>query len=107
MHEFVISVENLKKEKGVTALDIAKTILDYGVHPPTMYFPLNIPEALMLEPVETESKETLDETIKMFYEIYDRALEDPESLHESPKTTPIGRPDEVKAARNPILRYEF
>lgn len=105
MHEFVISVEDLKKEKNVSALDIAKTILDYGIHPPTMYFPLNIPEALMLEPVETESKETLDEGIKILYEIYDMALSNPQSLHESPKTTPIGRPDEVGAARNPILRY--
>lgn len=106
MHEFVISAENLKKEKGVLALDIAKTFLDYGMHPPTMYFPLNIPEALMLEPTETESKETLDEAIRVLYEIYDRALNSPESLRESPKTTPVSRPDEVNAARNPILRYK-
>ena len=107
MHEFVISIEDLKKEKGVTALDIAKTALDYGIHPPTMYFPINVPEALMLEPVETESKETLDEAIEIFKEIYDKAIEEPDSLHESPKTTAIGRPDEVKAARNPVLRYKF
>lgn len=107
MHEFVISVEDLKKKKDITALDIAKTAIDYGIHPPTMYFPLNIPEALMLEPVETESKETLDEAIRIFNEIYDKAIEDSDALHESPKTTPIGRPDEVKAARNPILRYKF
>ena len=106
MHEFVISIEKLKDEKNVTALDIAKTILDFGIHPPTMYFPINIPEALMIEPVETESKETLDEGIEIFNEIYDRVMKDPKSLHESPKTTPIGRPDEVKAARNPILRYK-
>ena len=107
MHEFVISIENLKEEKNITALDIAKTILDYGIHPPTMYFPINIAEALMLEPVETESKETLDEAIEIFYEIYDRAMNEPESLKQSPSTTIIGRPDEVKAAREPKLRYTF
>ena len=107
MHEFVISIKDLKKEKDVTALDIAKTLLDYGIHPPTMYFPINIPEALMLEPVETESKERLDELIEIFNEVYDRAVDKPDSLHESPKTTIIGRPDEVKAARNPVLRYKF
>ena len=80
MHEFVISIENLKKEKGITALDIAKTILDYGIHPPTMYFPINIAEALMIEPVETESKEILDEVIEIFYDIHDRAMDNPESL---------------------------
>lgn len=107
MHEFVISIENLKEEKKITALDIAKAILDYGIHPPTMYFPINIAEALMLEPVETESKEILDEAIEIFYEIYDRAMKDPESLKQSPSKTMIGRPDEVKAAREPKLRYIF
>lgn len=107
MHEFVISLEKLKKEKSVSALDFAKALLDYGMHPPTMYFPLIVHEALMVEPTETESRETLDEAIEIFKEIYNKACEDPDSMHNSPTTTPIGRPDEVQAARNPILRYNF
>ncbi len=107
MHEFVMTMEDLKKEKGVTALDIAKALLDYGIHPPTMYFPLNVHEALMLEPTETESKETLDEVIEIFKKVYEEAMSNPESLHQCPKKTPIGRPDEVTAARNPVLKYHF
>ncbi len=107
MHEFVMTIEDLKKEKGVTALDIAKALLDYGIHPPTMYFPLNVHEALMLEPTETESKETLDEVVEIFKKVYEEAMSNPQSLHQSPKKTPIGRPDEVTAARNPVLRYHF
>lgn len=107
MHEFVISVDSLKKETGVTALDVAKALLDYGIHPPTMYFPLIIPEALMIEPTETESRETLDEVIGIFKEIYKRAKEDPDDLKASPKTTYVGRLDEVRAARNPILKYDY
>lgn len=107
MHEFVISVANLKKEHKVSALDIAKALLDNGIHPPTMYFPLIVPEALMLEPTETEDRETLDRVVEILKEIYQYALENPEDMHNFPKTTPIGRPDEVTAARNPILRYEW
>ncbi len=107
MHEFVMTVEDLKKEKGVSALDIAKALLDYGIHPPTMYFPLIVHEALMLEPTETESKETLDYVIEILREVYEEAMTNPESLHQYPKKTPIGRPDEVTAARNPVLRYHF
>lgn len=107
MHEFVMTIEDLKKEKGVSALDIAKALLDYGIHPPTMYFPLIVNEALMLEPTETESKETLDHAIEILKEVYEEAMTNPESLHQCPKKTPIGRPDEVTAARNPILRYHF
>jgi glycine dehydrogenase subunit 2 len=107
MHEFVMTIEDLKKEKGVTALDIAKALLDYGIHPPTMYFPLIVNEALMLEPTETESRETLDHVIGILKEVYEEAMTNPESLHQCPKKTPIGRPDEVTAARNPILRYYF
>lgn len=107
MHEFVMSAENLKKQTGVTALDISKALLDYGIHPPTMYFPLIVPEALMLEPTETESRETLDKVIAIFREIYENAINNPEEIKASPKTTYIGRVDEVQAARNPILRYEF
>lgn len=107
MHEFVISLDKLKKEKTVSALDFAKALLDYGMHPPTMYFPLIVSEALMVEPTETETKETLDEAIKIYKEVYKNACKDPETIHNCPVTTPIGRPDEVKAARNPILRYFF
>ena len=107
MHEFVMSLEHLKHEKGVTAMDIAKSLLDYGIHPPTMYFPLIVHEALMVEPTETESRETLDEAIEVFHKIYQEALDNPQSLHSSPHNTPIGRPDEVTAARKPVLRYSW
>ncbi len=107
MHEFVISLEELKKEKGVSALDFAKTMLDYGIHPPTMYFPLIVHEALMVEPTETETRETLMEVAEVYKQIYERAGKEPETLHLSPVTTPVGRPDEVNAARNPVLRYQF
>ncbi len=107
MHEFVMSLEHLKHEKGVTAMDIAKSLLDYGIHPPTMYFPLIVHEALMVEPTETESRETLDEAIEVFHKIYQEALDNPQSLHSAPHNTPIGRPDEVTAARKPVLRYSW
>ena len=107
MHEFVVSLEGLKKETGVSAMDVAKTLIDYGMHPPTMYFPLIVHEALMFEPTETEGKETLDLAAETVLEIIARAKTEPEALHASPVTTPIGRPDEVGAARNPILRYDF
>ena len=86
-------------------MDIAKSLLDYGIHPPTMYFPLIVPEALMIEPTETESRETLDEAVRVFREIYDKAKEDPKALHEAPLKTYIRRPDEVRAARRPVLRW--
>lgn len=107
MHEFVISIGKLKKEHGVTALDIAKALLDYGIHPPTMYFPDIVAEALMIEPTETESRETLDEVIEIFKIIYDKAQKDPLKLKEAPNSTYVGRLDEVRAARNPILKYIF
>ena len=107
MHEFVLTMEHLKKETGVSAMDVAKSMLDYGMHPPTMYFPLIVPEALMFEPTETESKETLDWAAQMITEILERAHTDPESLHAAPTRTPIRRPDEVRAARTPKLRYSF
>ena len=100
----MMSLEKMKHEKGVSAMDIAKSLLDYGIHPPTMYFPLIVHEALMIEPTETESKETLDEAIAVFREIYERAVKDPQDVQNSPKKTPIGRPDEVQAARKPVLR---
>lgn len=107
MHEFVLSLEGLKKETGVTAMDVAKALLDYGIHPPTMYFPLIVHEALMIEPTETESRETLDTVIGVFREIRETAKTDPQKLHDAPHTTYIRRPDEVQAARKPVLRYEF
>lgn len=107
MHEFVMTLENLKKEKGVTAMDIAKALLDNGIHPPTMYFPLIVEEALMVEPTETETRETLDHAIEVFRSIYTQAQEHPEQMHELPLHTPVRRLDEVGAARNPKLRYTF
>ncbi|HBY72211.1 MAG TPA: aminomethyl-transferring glycine dehydrogenase subunit GcvPB, partial [Lachnospiraceae bacterium] len=80
-------------------------MLDHGIHPPTMYFPLIIPEALMVEPTETETKETLDEVIAIYKQIYKEAMSHPETMHDYPQNTVVGRPDEVSAARNPILRY--
>ena len=107
MHEFVLTLEKLKQETGVSAMDAAKRLLDFGMHPPTMYFPLIVHEALMIEPTETESRETLDRAVQVFLDILEEAKTDPEKLHEAPHTCPIGRPDEVGAARNPVLRYEF
>jgi glycine dehydrogenase subunit 2 len=107
MHEFVMSLSDLKKKTGVSAMDIAKGLLDNGIHPPTMYFPLIVDEALMIEPTETESKETLDEAIAVFRELYALAESDAEKLHEAPVTTPVTRLDEVGAARHPVIRYEF
>ena len=107
MHEFVMTLEGLKQKAGVSAMDIAKSMLDYGIHPPTMYFPLIVHEALMVEPTETEPKETLDQAVEALHEIYRKALENPEALHGAPYKTPIGRPDEVKAARKPVLRYHW
>ena len=105
MHEFVISLEALKESCGVTALDMAKALQDMGMHPPTVYFPLIVHEALMVEPTETESKETLDMAADAFLALYDRAMKEPEGLKAAPQNTVIGRPDDVKAARQPVLRY--
>ena len=106
MHEFVMDLSKLKEETGVSAMDIAKGLLDHGIHPPTMYFPLIIHEALMAEPTETESRETIDEACDVFLALWELAHTDPQALHDAPKTTPVGRLDEVGAARNPVLRYE-
>ncbi len=105
MHEFVMTLEELHKETGVSALDVAKRLLDFGIHPPTMYFPLIVHEALMVEPTETESVETLDEAAEIFLRILDEARTDSEKLHTAPHTASIGRPDEVTAARTPVLRW--
>lgn len=107
MHEFVMSLDKLKHETGVSAMDVAKRLLDFGMHPPTMYFPLIVHEALMVEPTETESKETLDAAADVFLKILEEARTDAESLHTAPHNCYIGRPDEVQAARKPVLRYNF
>ena len=107
MHEFVMTLEKYKKETGVSALDVAKGLLDEGMHPPTMYFPLIVHEALMAEPTETENKENLDRAAEAFIRVFEKGRVDPESLHTAPHQTPIGRPDEVKAARHPHIRYDF
>ena len=106
-HEFVMTCEALKERCGVSAMDIAKTMIDYGMHPPTMYFPLIVHEALMVEPTETEGKETLDHVVEVLKEIRALADTDPERLHASPVTRPIGRPDEVGAARHPVTTWPF
>ena len=105
MHEFVLDLSAFKKETGVSALDVAKSLIDYGMHPPTMYFPLIVHEALLLEPTETASRETLDWAAEVFRKLYDLAHTDPDWMHGAPHNTQIGRPDEVRAARNPVLRY--
>lgn len=106
MHEFVMSLESLKKETGISAMDIAKGLLDKHIHPPTMYFPLIVHEALMIEPTETESKKTLDNAIEVLRDLYNTAKNSPDQLHQAPVKTAVRRLDEVKAARNPILRYK-
>lgn len=106
MHEFVLDLSGLKKETGVSALDVAKSLIDEGIHPPTMYFPLIVHEALMLEPTETEGPETLDHAAEVLRMLYRKAFEDAETMHTAPHHMPIGRPDEVQAARKPILRWK-
>lgn len=104
MHEFVLSGQK-QKENGVAALDIAKRLLDFGYHPPTIYFPMIVKEAMMIEPTETESKEPLDEFIEAMIQIADEAENEPEKVRGAPYTTVIKRLDEAGAARNPILRW--
>ncbi len=103
MHEFVATASELKKERGVTAMDLAKRLLDYGFHAPTVYFPLTVPECLMIEPTETESKETLDAFAETLFRITEESAE---LLHEAPHATHVSRPDEVRAARQPVMRWQ-
>jgi glycine dehydrogenase subunit 2 len=103
MHEFVASARGLRRERKISAMDIGKRLLDYGFHAPTVYFPLVVPEAMMIEPTETESRETLDAFADALVRIRD---EDPEMLHNAPHRLEISRPDEVKAAKEPILRWK-
>jgi len=105
MHEFVIDATKQKKA-GARAMDLAKGLLDRGVHPPTTYFPLVVPEALMIEPTETESRETLDFFADALLDLARQAETDPSVFHEYPRTTPISRPDEAAAARRPVLVWD-
>src|SRR5579871_1511721 len=103
MHEFVASARSLRRERKISAMDIAKRLLDFGYHAPTVYFPLVVPEAIMIEPTETESKETLDAFAEALLRI---RSEEPEFLHQAPHSLGISRPDEVRAAKEPILRWK-
>ena len=103
MHEFVASARSIARERGIRAMDIAKRLIDFNVHSPTVYFPLIVPEAMMIEPTETEGRDTLESFARTIVAI---AGEAPEFLHEAPHTTPISRPDEVKAAKSPVLRWK-
>ncbi len=107
MHEFVVSARSLKRDHGITALDVAKRLMDDGFHPPTIYFPLVVAEALMIEPTETEAKETLDAFVRAMLAIADEARERPDELRGAPRSQPVGRVDEVKAVKKPVLRYLF
>ncbi len=104
MHECVVQPRE-QLANGVRTLDIAKAIIDRGFHPPTIYFPLIVHEAMMFEPTETESRENLDQLVSIMCEIADLAQRDPDALHLAPVTTPIGRPDETRAARTPVVRW--
>jgi glycine dehydrogenase subunit 2 len=105
MHEFVASASR-QKQRGVTAKDVAKRILDFGVHAPSVYFPLIVPEAMMIEPTETEDLHALDDFVRILETIDDETREDPQRVLEAPHETPVRRPDEVKAAREPVVRWQ-
>jgi glycine dehydrogenase subunit 2 len=107
MHEFVLSARTLKREHGISALDVAKRLMDYGFHPPTIYFPLVVPEALMIEPTETEAKETLDAFADAMVGIAREARDHPEVVRAAPHNRPVRRLDEVKAAKRPVVKYGF
>ena len=102
MHEFVATAQKLRQERGISAMDLAKRLLDFGFHAPTVYFPITVRESMMIEPTETESKESLDALAQVLFRITEEA---PELLHEAPHSTWISRPDEVRAARNPVLKW--
>ncbi len=104
-HEFVLSADKLKEEYGATALDVAKGLLDFQIHPPTIYFPLIVPEALMIEPTETETLERLDGFIDALHAIVQEARDNADALHRRPIHTPVSRVDEVLAARSPVVRW--
>jgi glycine dehydrogenase subunit 2 len=107
MHEFVLSARGLKREHGISATDVAKRLMDYGFHPPTVYFPLVVPEALMIEPTETEARETLDAFCDAMLAIAREAAEEPETIREAPHNRPVRRLDEVRAVKQPVVKYGF
>jgi glycine dehydrogenase subunit 2 len=107
MHEFVLSARTLKRDHGIAASDVAKRLMDYGFHPPTVYFPLIVAEALMIEPTETEAKETLDAFCDAMVDIAREAAEEPEVIREAPHHRPVRRLDEVRAVKQPVLKYGF
>jgi glycine dehydrogenase subunit 2 len=107
MHEFVLGARTLKSEHGVTATDVAKRLMDFGFHPPTVYFPLVVPEALMIEPTETEAKETLDAFVEAMLVIAREAAASPGELHSAPHGRPVQRLDEARAVRELVVRHRF
>jgi glycine dehydrogenase subunit 2 len=104
LHEFVLSGAPMKKQLGIRTLDLAKRLLDHGMHPPTVYFPLVVEEALLIEPTETETRETLDGFVEAIAEIVREAAEDPEIARHAPYSTPVRRLDEAGAAKRPRVR---
>jgi glycine dehydrogenase subunit 2 len=105
-HEFVATARKQKEEHGVTATDIAKRLLDFGMYAPTVYFPLIVPEAMMIEPTETETRESLDAFVSAMHQIAEEARTNPEIVTTAPHTTVIGRLDQALAARKPNLRWK-
>ncbi len=106
MHEFVMAGLR-KSNEDIHTMDVAKRLIDLGLHPPTVYFPLIVPEALMIEPTETESRETIDLAAEKFLQVAEEAQHDPQQLKQAPQSTPVGRLDEVAAARKPILAFSL
>lgn len=106
MHEFVLTAQPLAEKYNIRAMDIAKRLLDHGIHAPTVYFPLIVPEAMMIEPTETESLQTLDHFVDVMKKIVHEAMESPDILHEAPVSTPVSRLDDTRAAREPRLRWK-
>jgi glycine dehydrogenase subunit 2 len=107
MHEFVLSGKPMKRDLGLATLDLAKRLLDFGFHPPTVYFPLLVDEALMVEPTETETKESLDAFAEAVQKILIEAETNPDLAKNAPYTTPVRRLDEVKATRQPVVRQQL
>ena len=106
MHEVVFSGNRQKRNNGIATYDIAKRVIDHGLHPPTVYFPLIVQEALMIEPTEAESRESIEALAEAFIEIAEEAIRDPDALHAAPTTAPIGRMDETEASRHPVIRWQ-
>jgi glycine dehydrogenase subunit 2 len=105
-HEFIVSLKQITRETGVTAMDFAKALLDHGFHAPTTYFPLLVPECLLIEPTESESRQTLDAFVQAMTEIRQQAYEDADAVKQAPLTMPVRRLDDVRAAKNPDLIWK-